>query len=373
LDVWLTFVRETSGGSDPALPLILDGGLTWLSALLVGANRIKIAVVGNYDADPLRSSGNWDEVVPYVEDIRPALLNALESCCGSDPRIGINFSESDDKADGITYGMLRVLQGLLDGTRFETCLVSAEGLVQDLRGIKSGTELARIRRAILETQAIFERIPEWALRGTTERELYDRIQSEMDRQGFGYSWDRAGDPIVNFGPYSMIGHGVPSESISLADGQVLHIDLGLIVEGYASDLQRCWFVGNEVPSDVTDALAAVNAAISAAADALKPGVAGWEVDAAARASIIASGYPEYMHAVGHQVGQVAHDGGGTLAPRWARYGTTPDRAVKAGQIYTLELGVTPPGRGYIGIEEMVVVTDTGVEWLHPRQWEMPKI
>jgi Xaa-Pro aminopeptidase len=85
----------------------------------------------------------------------------------------------------------------------------------------------------------------------------------------------------------------------------------------------------------------------------------------------AQGYPEYMHALGHQVGRMAHDGGGLLAPRWERYGRTPFLPVEEGQVYTLELGVMVEGRGYLGLEEMVLVTPDGVEWLTARQLDLP--
>lgn len=371
-DVWLTFVRETSAGSDPVLPLILDGSLTWISALIV-TKSAKIAVVGNYDADAFIASGEWDLVVPYVQGIREPLLDILEAHVPAGGKVGINYSTSDDKADGITYGMQQVLASYLVGTRFEQALVSAEKLVQALRGVKSSTEVSRMRNAIAETVTIFGHVPTWVSLGSSERELSDRIQGWMEDRKFGYAWSKSGNPIVNFGPDSMVGHGVPSPNIKLAEGQVLHIDLGLIVDDYASDLQRCWFVGETVPSDVTDALSAVNAAISAAASVLRPGALGVDVDAAARASISASGYDVYQHAVGHQVGRVAHDGGGILGPAWERYGKTPFQPVRAGQVYTLELGVNPPGRGYIGIEEMVLVTDDGIEWLSDRQLHMPAI
>ena len=99
--VWLTFVRETGEGSDPALPFICETGLVWISALMVGRDGRKIAVVGNYDADPLKHSGDWDEVVPYVQGIREPLLEVLETWIPKDekPRIAVNFSEDDDKAD----------------------------------------------------------------------------------------------------------------------------------------------------------------------------------------------------------------------------------------------------------------------------------
>lgn len=373
MDVWLTFVRETAGGSDPVLPLILDGGLTWQSALMVTRDGRKIAVVGNYDADPLKASGDWDEVIPYVQSIRGPLIDVLERACDEVPRIAVNFSPNDVKADGLTHGMYLLLQSYLEGTRFEGALKSAEPIVGPLRGVKSATERARIQAAILEGDSIFDQIPYWVKPGITERALYDRIHQAMHERGLGFAWDPTGDPIVNFGPDSMIGHGIPSESLTLEEGHVLHIDLGVIAQGYSSDIQRCWFVGEEVPSEVVHALDAVNAAITAGAEALKPGVLGHEVDAAARSSIVASGYPEYMHALGHQVGRVAHDGGSILGPQWERYLNTPNVPIREGEIYTLELGVTLEAHGYIGIEEMVVVNADGCEFLSQRQLEMPTL
>lgn len=373
VDVWITFVRETAGGSDPVLPLILDGGLTWQSALLVGRGGRRIAVVGNYDADPLRASGDWHEVVPYVEGIREPLLELLDRLCGANPRIAVNFSPNDVKADGLTYGMYLLLEGYLAGTRFEGSLESAERLVGRLRGVKSPSELGRIRAAIAAGDAIFAEVPRFARRGVSELAIYDEIQRRMRASGLGFAWDEAGDPIVNSGPDSMAGHGIPSETITLQEGHVFHIDLGVVKDGYSSDIQRCWFVGKTVPDEVNAALAAVNAAIDAGAKALRPGVPGWQVDDAARATIVAQGYPEYLHAVGHQVGRVAHDGGTILGPRWDRYGDTPYREVESGEVYTLELGIDMPGRGYLGIEEMVLVTPDGCTFLSTRQATMPTI
>lgn len=371
-DLWLTFVRETAGGGDPVLPLLLEGGLTWQSALMVGRDGRTVAVVGNYDADPLVASGDWDEVVPYVQGIRVPLIEALESLCGPDPRIAVNYSTDDVKADGLTHGMLLLLQSMLQGTRFEGSLVSAEPLVRALRGRKTPGEIDRMREAIRAGDQLFEAIGSFAAVGVSERAVYDHVHQLMADRKLGFSWDPAGDPIVNTGPDSMIGHGIPSDTLTLSPGHVFHIDLGVLKDGYASDIQRCWYVsdGEGIPEDVSRAAQAVNDAIDAGARALRPGVLGWEVDAAARASIVASGYEEYLHALGHQVGRVAHDGGGVLAPRWERYGRTPEYPVEVGQVYTLELGVTVPHRGYLGLEEMAVVTSDGCEFLSERQREI---
>lgn len=355
------------------LPFLIEGGLTWQSALLVFKSGRTVAVVGNFDADPLVASGLWDSVCPYVKSIRVPLQEVLATELPGGGRVGVNFSKDDVKCDGLSYGMYQLLCEYLQGSPYE--LVSAESVCGDLRSQKTRAEVSRIKGAIAETELIFAQVPTWCKSMPTERHLYGRIHELMDIRGFGYAWDREGDPIVNSGPDSMIGHGIPSDKIIVSAGHILHIDLGIVRQGYSSDIQRCWYVphrGEVVPPvDVTAAFDAVVNAITAGADVLRPGVEGWSVDAAARSSLVRSGYPEYMHALGHQVGRQAHDGGAILGPKWERYGTTSCLPVKKDQVYTIELGVIVLGRGYLGLEEMVVVTKDGIEWLTERQLEMP--
>jgi Xaa-Pro aminopeptidase len=71
------------------------------------------------------------------------------------------------------------------------------------------------------------------------------------------------------------------------------------------------------------------------------------------------------------VGRIAHDGGAVLGPRWERYGRTPCIPIEADEVYTLELGITVPGRGYLGLEEMVRVTPDGLDWLTTPQTSVP--
>ena len=98
------------------------------------------------------------------------------------------------------------------------------------------------------------------------------------------------------------------------------------------------------------------AAVDAGVAVLKPGAVGSDVDAAARETLVAAGFPEPMYALGHQLGRAAHDGGTLLGPRWDRYGTAPHGVVEEGNVFTLEFGTAVPGRGYIGLEEDVLVT-----------------
>lgn len=408
LDAWIVFDRETVEGGDPVLPLILEGGLTWQSALIVTKDGRSIAIVGNYDADPLKASGDWDEVVPYVQGIREPLLETLDSIVETrkpepksdaaemvtaliaptveagiasavgvehKPTLGVNYSVDDVKADGISHGMFLLLESYLKGTRFEGCLCSAENVAGALRAQKTASEIAAMREAIAETDAIFDWVDKNVRVGMTEREVFDAIHRMIDEKGLGYAWDRNQDPIVNTGPDSMVGHGIASSAIRIAPGHIFHIDLGVVKSGYSSDIQSCWYVPHPdetaPPEDVLKATNAVVGAITAGAAALKPGVQGWQVDEAARSFLVSQGYPEYLHAFGHQAGRMAHDGGAILGPKWERYGKTPTMEIRENEVYTLELGVTVDGRGYLGIEEMARVTADGIEWLTKRQTDMP--
>jgi Xaa-Pro aminopeptidase len=136
-----------------------------------------------------------------------------------------------------------------------------------------------------------------------------------------------------------------------------------------------WWVaehGDTVPEPVQRAFDTVVKAIQLAAAALKPGVVGWEIDQIARDCITAAGYEEYGHALGHQLGRSAHDGGGAaLAPRWERYNETPYRPVENGNVFTLEPSILVPDFGLIALEEDVLVTDGGCEFLSQPQRTLP--
>jgi len=202
LDAWLVFVRETAEGADPVLPLILDAGLTWQSALVVSRTG-RIAIVGTYDAAPVRRSGDWGQVVGYDRSIRGPLLDALERLVPAGPappRIGVNWSLHDPKADGLSHGMWLLLQEILAGSRFEGSLVSAEALAMALRGRKTPAELAAIRRATAETERLLDFVGRTARLGMSERDVQQKVHAEMDARGLDFAWDRAANPIVNAGP-----------------------------------------------------------------------------------------------------------------------------------------------------------------------------
>jgi Xaa-Pro aminopeptidase len=370
VDLWLTLVRETSLTNDPCLDLIAGTYSAWTGAFLVSATGEKIAIVGRFDAPSVEEVGAYD-VIGYDESIRPALQETVERL---GPRsIALNYSDSDAAADGLTHGLWRLLSETFADTPYVERFLSSEAIVNALRGRKSPAEVERVRDAIRETEEIFEVVTPGLRPGLSELELAGLMQAEVERRGLGYAWGSDHCPAVNAGPEKDVGHAPPSHLVTKR-GELLHVDFGVSHAGYCSDLQRVWYLldegETEAPEDILRAWHAVWAAMDAGAAALRPGTAGWEVDAVARASLTGAGYPEPMYALGHQLGRSAHDGGTVLAPRWDRYGAAPLGVVEAGNVFTLEYGTPVAGRGYIGLEEDVLVTAEGVKWLSTPQREL---
>lgn len=371
IDLWLTFVRETTQVCDPTLDLILGLDLTWQSALLISRTGERVAIVGHFDAENVRRVGGYTEVIGYHESIHQPLVETLRRL---DPQfIAINYSENDPAADGLTHGMWALLFKHLADTPYTTRLISAEDIISALRGRKSKGELARIRQAIATTEQIFDELGAHLRPGQSERALADWVRACVEERGLDYAWEAEYCPVFSAGPDSPFGHAMPGDW-QTARGQTLQIDFGVKERGFVADLQRTWYFLDEgestPPDDVQRAFDAVRAAIEAGKAALKPGIVGWEVDKAARSTIVKRGYPEYQHALGHQIGRSAHDGSTILGPRWERYGETPYNEVEEGNVFTLELGVHLPGRGYIGLEEDVLVTSRGCEYLSTPQTEL---
>ena len=181
------------------------------------------------------------------------------------------------------------------------------------------------------------------------------------------------ETIVNAGSKTEPGHGRPTDA-RLEPGDLLHIDFGVRSDGYCSDLQRLLYFRRrgetDVQNELQDAFATVKGIISETAKRCRPGVRGWEIDAAARKMLTDHGYPEYQHGLGHQLGRSVHDGGALLGPKWERYGKTPTLEVEANYVFTLELEIMLAGIGCVGLEEDIVVTEHGGRFLCPRQLEL---
>lgn len=371
IDAWLTFVRETTAGGDPILPIIYGGDLTWLSALLLTRQGERIAIVGHYETEAVRRTGAYDTVIGYHEGIRAPLLETLERL--SPETIAINYSRDEVHADGLGHGLYLMLCDLLEESPFGDLLVSAEPIVLALRGRKTAEELDRIRLAITTTDDIYRETFTFIQPGMTEKEIAAYMHDRMEERGVEPAWDASHCPIVDAGPESSAGHAGPTDR-RWQPGQLLHFDFGVRQNGFVADIQRMVYLLAEGDSDPPEAVQqgfdTIQQAIDAALQAIRPGVTGESVDAAARDAVTSAGYPEFKHATGHQMGRNAHDGGALLGPAWERYGESPFQRLEIDQVFTLEPSLEVEGYGPMSVEEDIVITPTGAEFLSDRQTEL---
>lgn len=371
IDMWLTLMRETIMNGDPVLPFISTVDYTALSGIMVMKSNKVVVLAGHNDAEGIIQTGLYDEVIIYDGDFKNALIEFLDkhNTC----TLAVNYSVEDVASDGLSHGLFLMLQEVVNSTKSRPEIVSAAPIISKLRGNKTLAEKQLIIEAINTAENIFQDARGFIKEGVTEHEIHQFFTARMIHYGVQPSWQASQCPGVMLGPKSIPGHNAPTE-ITACKGDVMDIDFGVLKNGYCSDLQRTLYVldDNEVCAceEVQKAFETLKESVSRVAKFMRPGVTGEEADAIARNYVISQGYPSWNYALGHQVGRMAHDGGMILAPKWNRYNSRQvEQPMEAGMVFTLEPGIAT-SRGYVGIEEMVYITETGAEFLSSPQQEI---
>jgi Xaa-Pro aminopeptidase len=385
IDMWLTFVRETSGVRDPVLDFLIGpNDLTWPSALIFTRQGDKLAIIGNLEKDEIARLEVFDEILGYDTAVSGLLRDTITRL--NPDRIAVNTSRNNVHADGLTHAMYEILRGHLKDTPYAERLISAEPIINSLRGRKTPAEQARIKRAIEITDEIYQKTFNFIkveleigaymhklVREYGVNQLAGNGSKLPDSIGIGLAWPADSCPAVNSGPNSPVGHNGPTD-IKVERGHVIHFDFGVKYEDYCSDIQRVAYVLREgetqAPIEVQRGFITIRTAIEKSREAMKAGVTGNSIDVISREIVTDSGYPDYPYALGHQLGRVAHDGGALLGPLWEKYGDSPNQKLEVGQVFTIEPGLAVPNYGYIGLEEDVVITKNGAEYFTEPQREI---
>ena len=370
IDMWITFVSESATIHDPALDLIVGKNCTWQSAFIINSDGETTAIVGSIEAENFKG-GLYKNVIGYLKSIKEPLTDYLK--VKKPNKIAINYSKDSVLADGLTHGMYLILLDHLKGTDFTDRLISSEGIISALRGRKSETEIAIMNYAVVETQKIFDQVTKYIKPGRTEKEIADFIKGIVMEKGYELAWEEEHCPAVFSGPETQGAHSGPTDR-KVERGHLVNIDFGIKHKGYCSDMQRTWYVlrnsEEKPPKEVQEGFNVIRDAIQKVADNLKPGVKGCDMDDIARNYIIEKGYEEFPHGLGHQVGRNVHDGGGGLLPRWERYGNSPLMEVEEGQVYTIEPRLQVKDYGTSTLEEEVVITKDGCNFISKPQKEL---
>jgi Xaa-Pro aminopeptidase len=255
----------------------------------------------------------------------------------------------------LTVSRHRFLTRGLEDIAWDLPLVGCDGLVETHRSRKDAWETGVLRDAGARLSNVAKCILSSVLDGRTESETAGHIDLELRRTGF----ERAAfDTIVASGPNAALPHGRAGQR-RIERGDLVVLDFGGVLNGYCTDLSRTVVVGSagtrahRVIEHVIEAQAAAFAAV-------RPGAAPELVDEAARNMLGSHGIAEaFTHGTGHGIGLEVHE-----APRVSR-GRAGHREplLEPGMTLTLEPGVYFPGWGGVRIEDDVLVTDDGVEWL----------
>ncbi len=237
--------------------------------------------------------------------------------------------------------------------------VLAGPILRELRMRKDASEIEALRKAGAAIDRVHVRVGEWLVPGRTEAEVGADIAAAIVAEGH----ELAEFVIVGSGPNGASPHHSLSDRVIEA-GDVVVVDIGgPVAEGYNSDSTRVYVLGEPRDKDVWDTYAVLQAAQQAAVEAVRPGVTAESVDAAAREVIDAAGFGEYfVHRTGHGIGLDVHEEPYIVGGN--------DLPLEAGMAFSVEPGIYQPGRWGARIEDIVIVTETGVESVNNRPHEL---
>lgn len=304
------------------------------------------------DAALITDSRFWEQAALEAPDwrlVRQQKRGAAEFLADECRAAGISVLAFEP--EHLAYASYRAWRRHLRGIR----LLPAPGLVDGLRVRKDASELAAIRRAAALVDGVFQEWLPLVRPGAVESELAMELEWRLRRAG---AEGMAFPPIVAAGPRAAMAHYIPGPE-RLVAGQLVVVDVGARVDGYCSDMTRTVAVPGARPSEEAQRVyGIVLRALEAGIAALRPGVTGVAVDAAARRVIEAAGHGEHFgHGTGHGVGLAVHEGPrlSPLAPRRAK--------VPEGAVVTVEPGIYLEGRLGVRLEQLVHVTADGCEIL----------
>ncbi|RSM73928.1 peptidase M24 family protein [Amycolatopsis sp. WAC 01375] len=232
-------------------------------------------------------------------------------------------------------------------------------IVRELRMRKDAAEIQALRDAGAAIDRVHARVHEWLRPGRTEAEVGADITAAIVEEGHTH----ADFVIVGSGPNGASPHHDVSERV-IERGDVVVVDIGgPIAEGYNSDSTRTYAVGEPRDADVAETYAVLQRAQQAAVDAVRPGVTAESIDAAARDIIAEAGYGEFfIHRTGHGIGLDVHE-----EPYIIKGNALP---LEPGMAFSVEPGIYQPGRWGARIEDIVVVTEDGVEPVNQRPHDL---
>jgi Xaa-Pro aminopeptidase len=232
-----------------------------------------------------------------------------------------------------------------------TNFVSATPITRPLRIRKDADEVAALREAAAATDRVVARLADERFSGRTERQLSQRVSQMTIEEGH----DSSSFWIIASGPNGASPHHEPGDRV-MQQGDLVVVDFGGKVRRYGSDCTRTFSIGPPTPEQAA-VHEAVRQAQAAATASVRPGVAAEAVDEVARRLITGAGYGEFfIHRTGHGIGLETHE------HPYLVNGNS--EVLEPGMCFSVEPGIYLPDRFGVRLEDIVTVTEDGVEPLN---------
>ncbi|MBO4991442.1 MAG: aminopeptidase P family protein [Firmicutes bacterium] len=286
----------------------------------------------------------------YIEAVKDAcepLFTVIMTDTGNSlwdvvKKIGVKSMGVEESV--LTVSDLKQLQAALPHSTWK----DASGLIEEIRIIKDETELAAMERAIALTDRCFSHMLTVLHSGMTEKQGALEIEMFLKSNGA----QRLSFPTICVsGARTSLPHGEPSDK-EMEPGDFVTMDFGCVVDGYCSDMTRTVAIGH-VSEEQKEIYQIVRRAQEAVLQNLKAGIGWAEGDRFARDIIEEAGYgPYFGHGTGHGVGLEIHEAP-TMSPRGR--GT-----FREGMTVTVEPGIYLPKKFGVRIEDLAIVTSSGI-------------
>jgi Xaa-Pro aminopeptidase len=230
--------------------------------------------------------------------------------------------------------------------------VDALYVLERQRAKKSTAELALLKKASEKVLDSMKAVIDRHGPGATKAEVVEALRREETNRGltFEYCLITCGTSL----------NRAPSEQC-WEKGDIMSIDSGGNYHGYIGDICRMAIQG-EPDAELEDLLGEIETIQRAAMKPVRAGVMGREIYAAGEPLKAKSKHHNHMEFLAHGMGMVSHEG-----PRLADRGPVPypneyaDMPLEAGMVVSVETTLLHPARGFIKLEDTVVVTETGHE------------
>lgn len=372
-DSWIIYGRETHILGEPAMLMLLPEEILSRMAIIITSRGDRIALIAALESEEAEATGLFSEIKVYAspdqfENDLTQILRRLMPMI----KIAINNSISDPSADGLTYSAYLMLQHCLAEAGFAGELVSATPIMKQVRGRKSDEEVAKIAAAVSEAMSIYDEARPSMRLGLSGRDIQRLFQSIIDRKSLGYSWQKAGNPYVSVGARSSYLCKRPPTDVFIEPGDLINVDLGIRLDGYASDNQRSFYAlrpgESSSPYEAQHAWETIQTMNRAVCAAMKTGTNSDELTEIGNQIMLENGYSQgWKGGYGHELGLFAHQGG--IKAGRDQFRPELDKTLEENMIFTLEPAIlTSCGR--LCQEEVVQVRAGGGKMLSTPQSEI---